>query len=127
MASSQDWPTLTSQQTTQYLDRLQISGEQRIDHVATLKPEDALRYLTLLQRHHLTEIPFENLALHYSPHRQISLHPEALFQKIITDNNGRGGYCMENNGLFGMLLRSLGYKLFSAGARVFDDEKWTGW
>lgn len=127
MAPGQDRPVLSPQQTAQYLDRLQIPEDQRIYDVAALKPEHAYQYLALLQKHQLVQVPFENLTLHYSPHRQISLHPEQLFKKIIGDNNGRGGYCMENNGLFGMLLRSLGFKLFSAGARVFDDDIWHGW
>jgi arylamine N-acetyltransferase len=92
-----------------------------------LEPEAALAYLSQLQRLHLIEIPFENLTLHYSAHRQICIHPEEVFKKIISDNNGRGGYCMENNTLFGTLLYSIGFTIFSAGARVFDGGKWTGW
>jgi hypothetical protein len=34
---------------------------------------------------------------------------------------------MENNCLFGTLLRSIGFTLHSGGARVFDDGQWTGW
>lgn len=98
-----------------------------MDHVANLTPEDALQYLSLLQKRHLIHIPFENLTLHYSAHRQVSIHADELFKKIIGDNNGRGGYCMENNGLFNALLHSLGFSVYSAGGRVFDDGKWTGW
>lgn len=111
----------------QYFSRLKIAETQRKYDVAELDPEDAYRYLALLQKHQLVEVPFENLTLHYSPHRQVSLHPEELFKKIIGDNNGRGGYCMENNRLFGILLFTLGFKMYSAGARVFDDNLWTGW
>jgi arylamine N-acetyltransferase len=95
--------------------------------VAELDPKEALEYLGLIQTHHLVEVPFENLTLHYSHHRQISIHPEELFKKVVSDDNGRGGYCMENNCLLGTLLRSLRFNLYSAGARVFDDGKWTGW
>ncbi|KAF2001866.1 arylamine N-acetyltransferase 1 [Amniculicola lignicola CBS 123094] len=120
-------PTYSKPRITQYFSRLKLTEEQRIYDVAGLKPEDALRYLTHLQQHHLVEIPFENLTLHYSHHRQISIHPEELFKKIIADGNGRGGYCMENNTLFGTLLYSLGFQIYSAGARVMDGGVWSGW
>jgi len=85
-----------------------------------------MSYLGLLQRHHLTNVPFENLSLHYSPSRHISLHPQALFHKIV-EGNGIGGYCMELNGAFGILLRSLGYKIYSMGAHVHDGKEFGGW
>ncbi|KAF2733433.1 arylamine N-acetyltransferase 1 [Polyplosphaeria fusca] len=125
--ASNERPTFSRDQITQYFERLKLPGDRRIYAVAHLEPQDALDYLTVLQKHHLVEVPFENLALHYSHHRQISIHAQELFRKIISDNNGRGGYCMENNTLFGTLLRSLGFTLFSAGARVFDNGQFTGW
>jgi arylamine N-acetyltransferase len=127
MASNQERPTLSQEQITKYLDRLSLPEEQRVYDVAKLEPQVALEYLAVLQKLHLVAIPFENLTLHYSAHRQISLHPDQLFKKVIADDNGRGGYCMENNCLLGMLLRSLGFTLYSAGARVFDNGNWTGW
>ncbi|KAF2267524.1 arylamine N-acetyltransferase 1 [Lojkania enalia] len=125
MASTR--PVYSRDQITKYFEHLKLPEEQRNYNVAGLEPEDALEYLTRLQKYQLVEVPFENLTLHYSHHRQISTHPEALFKKVIEDNNGRGGYCMENNTLFGTLLRSIGFKIFTAGARVFDGRSWTGW
>jgi arylamine N-acetyltransferase len=119
--------TFTKDQLTKYFDRLKIPENQRQYDTSSLKDEDALKYLALLQKHQLAEVPFENLTLHYSVHRQISLHPEELFKKIIGDNNGRGGYCMENNCLFGTLLYTLGFSVYSGGARVYDAGSWTGW
>ena len=88
--------------------------------------ENALEYLSLLQKHHLAAIPFENLSLHYSSHRQISLHSDELYKKIV-ESDGRGGYCMENTCIFGILLRSLGFQLYSAGARVNEGGVFKGW
>ena len=122
-----DRPTYSNQQITQYFERINFPEDKRQYDVSTLKPADALTYLTLLQKHQLAEVPFENLTLHYSAHRQICLHPEELFKKVVLDKNGRGGYCMENNCLFGTLLRSLGFTIYSGGARVFDGGHWTGW
>jgi len=127
MASNQDRPTLLREQITKYLDRLRLPEEQRVYDVVGLEREAALEYLAVLQKLHLAAIPFENLTLHYSAHRQISLHPDELFKKVIADDNGRGGYCMENNGLFGTLLRSIGFTLYSAGARVLNNGIWSGW
>jgi arylamine N-acetyltransferase len=120
-------PAYSRDQITQYFERIKLPDAYRCYDVAGSKPEEALSLLTVLQRHHLAEIPFENLTIHYSSHRQISVHPQEIFRKIVSDNNGRGGYCMENNNLFGTLLYSLGFNLFSAGARVHDDGQWSGW
>jgi arylamine N-acetyltransferase len=109
------------------LDRLALPEERRIYDVAALNFDQALAYLALLQKAHLAAIPFENLSLHYSPHRRISIHPEAVFQKIIGDDNRRGGYCMETTGLFAVLLHSLGFDCYSAGARVFNQGRVGGW
>jgi arylamine N-acetyltransferase len=122
--------TYSQDQITAYFNRLKLPEQERKYHVAELSPEAALAYLTRLQQLHLAAIPFENLTLHYSFHRQISIHPEELFKKVISDDNNRGGYCMENNCLFGTLLLSLGFTIYSTGARVFDvfeQGKWTGW
>ncbi|USP81401.1 arylamine N-acetyltransferase 1 [Curvularia clavata] len=114
-------------QIARYFDRLGLPQEQRIQHVASLDATDALGYLARLQTLHLAEIPFENISLHYSTHHSVSVHPHQLFKKIIADNNGRGGYCMENNALFGTLLRSLGFTVYPGGGRVFTGTAWTGW
>jgi len=46
----------------------------------------------------------------------LSLHPEALFHKVV--NTSRGGYYMEVNTLFATVLRTLGFTLISVGGRV---------
>ena len=120
-------PTYNDDQITAYLDRIKLPEKERKYEVAELTPEEQLHFLAQLQKHQLAEIPFENLTLHYSFHRQISIDPEELFKKVVSDNNGRGGHCMENNFLFDTLLRSLGFRIYSAGARVFDDGSWSGW
>jgi arylamine N-acetyltransferase len=76
----------------------------------------SLEYLTELVKLQLATVPFENLSLHYSKHRLLSLDTNDLFDKVV--GRGRGGYCMENNTFFGAVLRSLGFKLINAGARV---------
>ncbi|KAM0721497.1 hypothetical protein Q7P37_002421 [Cladosporium fusiforme] len=105
--------------------------------VAPAPQTTGLPILTLLQKHHITSIPFENLELHYSPTKTIVPDATHLFDKIITQSTGRGGYCMENNLFFGTLLRSLGFSVMSTGARVNaaspEDvaagvrERFTGW
>lgn len=90
-------------------------------------PEDSssanhygLGLLASLQRQQLASVPFENLSLHYSGHDySVSLDPEAVYAKIVTRR--RGGYCMENNLLFRILLRSFGFTVYSTAARISDD------
>jgi arylamine N-acetyltransferase len=127
MAAERIRVTFTKDQLSKYFDRLKISNDKRQYDVTRLIEQDALDYLKLLQKHHLAAVPFENLTLHYSTHRQVSVHPQDLFKKIIADNNGRGGYCMENNCLFGTLLHTLGFNIYSGGARVWAVDSWTGW
>lgn len=83
-----------------------------------------LEYLKLLQAYQLAAVPFENLSLHYSPERTISIDKDDLFEKIIglkktESGSGRGGYCMENNLFFGTVLKTLGYEVVPIGARVY--------
>lgn len=127
MSLNQQRPTYTKDQVTAYFDRIKLPQKHRKYDITSLNAEETLEYLTVLQRHQLVEVPFENLTLHYSHHRQISTHPELLFEKIVGDNNGRGGYCMENNCFFGTVLYSLRFDIYSAGARVYDNGSWTGW
>jgi arylamine N-acetyltransferase len=60
--------------------------------------------------------------LHYTQHHTVSLHEDALFDKIVgAAEKGlgkRGGYCMENNQFFAAILRGLGYEVLTTGARV---------
>jgi len=117
-------PTYSHDQIASYLDRLQLPPHLHQYDVANLDPPAALAYLAMLQKHHLAWIPFENLSLHYSAHHRLCLHPDHLFRKIIADANGRGGYCMENNTLFGTLLRSLGFTLYPTAGRVLEGASW---
>jgi N-hydroxyarylamine O-acetyltransferase len=70
--------------------------------------------LRRLQRAHLMTVPFENLSIHRG--EPILLEDEALFKKIVTKK--RGGFCYEANGLFGSLLRGLGFRVSMLAAGV---------
>ena len=53
---------------------------------------------------------------------------DELYEKLVERKRGRGGYCMENNYFFGTVLRSLGFGVYSAGAKVCEDgESYTPW
>ena len=95
--------------------------------------QDPLGTLGRLQLWQLAAVPFGNLVIHYSPHHTVSLDTEALFIKIV--QRRMGGYCMENNTFFATILRSLGYELYTTGARVSfavdagekDHQGYSGW
>lgn len=59
-------------------------------------------------------VPFENLDVLLD--RTLSLELPALEQKIVHDH--RGGYCYEQNTLFGAVLRLLGFRVADLIARV---------
>ncbi|KAI1385963.1 cysteine proteinase [Hypoxylon trugodes] len=113
-----DRPRFSSDQLTQFFDRIGLSRQKRIYSVGGRTDDDKLKYLYLLKKHTLVRIPFENLTLHYSWHRTINVRPQHLFNKIVSPPSRRGGYCMEANSLFHTVLLSLGYQAFMAGARV---------
>lgn len=103
--------TYTNDQISNYLSRIEW-------HKSSQPPVGTLDHLRELVKRQLAAVPFESLSLHYSPTHLLSLEPEDLFRKIVGRN--MGGYCMEDNTFFGTVLRSLGYKLINAGARVSD-------
>ena len=70
--------------------------------------------LRRLHHAHMLAVPFENLDIHWG--RPIVLEEARLFEKLVTQ--GRGGFCYEQNGLFAMVLRALGFTVDLLEARV---------
>ena len=91
------------------------------------RSEGGLEYLSAIQRYHLASVPFENLYLHYSKERVISLNKDDLFEKIVTSGSRRGGYCMEQNMLLGTMLRTMGFEVIPTGARIMVGGQTGGW
>ena len=123
----------TTSQLESYFERISLPSKYRdLSHKTGDNAPRDLEFLTALQKHQLAAVPFENLSIHYSPTHTIDLDPNFLYEKIV--RRRRGGYCMENNCFFGTVLRSLGFNLYSAGARVskeadgsHDDKGFLGW
>jgi arylamine N-acetyltransferase len=94
--------------------------------------QDPLKALGTLQVRQLAFNPWGNIGMHYSQHRTITLDTEVIYHKIV--ERKLGGYCMENNTFFSTILRSLGYKLYTTGARICNalsippsPNTFTGW
>lgn len=117
-------PTYSLQQIRHYFNYISFPCHPQ-QHIPSLhekgQEQHALEFLRLLQIHQLSSIPFENLSLHYSPHHSISIDADGLYEKLVGNERGRGGYCMENNCFLGTVLSSLGFEIYSAGARVCED------
>lgn len=111
-------PAYNPDQIRAYLQRLSPSSNLTWLLDSPREPQDDLHHLSVLQKLQLAAVPFENLGLHYSAQRNISLDVDDLYEKIVTRR--RGGYCMENNGFFDAVLRGLGFTVYGAGARVSD-------
>ncbi|XP_034538281.1 arylamine N-acetyltransferase, pineal gland isozyme NAT-10-like [Notolabrus celidotus] len=92
----------------EYFQRIGFRGSFDSPDLATLK---------LIHKQHVMEIPFENLSIHCG--ERIYLDPEVIFEKIV--RSSRGGWCMENNLLFGWVLREMGYDTITLGSRVFSN------
>jgi N-hydroxyarylamine O-acetyltransferase len=89
---------------------------ERINYQGSLAPTAAT--LRELQVAHLLTVPFENLSIHSS--EPILLADEALYTKIVARR--RGGFCYECNGLFGALLRAIGFDVTMLSAEVANAE-----
>ncbi|KXT14171.1 hypothetical protein AC579_9250 [Pseudocercospora musae] len=115
-------PTYTPDQISQFYSRINLPSKWRLppgpESLAIATGTEGYEYLYALQRYMLSNITFENLELHYSRTKHTDIHPEILFKKMITSENGRGGHCMENNNLFATVLRTLGFKFYTTCARV---------
>ncbi len=129
MAPNQDQNSpYTQEQLNAYFSRISFP----VAKYPTIAPDRArsqegLAYLAALQKYQLASVPFENLALHYSPEKVVSIDKDDLFEKIVGRDRGRGGYCMENNSFFGWVLQSLGFEVVATGARVTVGDGMTGW
>nr|CBL43285.1 TPA: arylamine N-acetyltransferase 1 [Botrytis cinerea] len=102
------------EQIDQYEEYISLPSKYRRRN----NPALTLDYLTSLHIHQISSIPYENLLLHYSPSHSVSLDPQALFTKIITNARGRGGYCLEGSTFFNHVLRALGFQVYTAGVRI---------
>jgi len=85
---------------------------RRIGHAGAVAPQ--LSTLRALAIAHVAAIPFENLnPLLGLP---VDLELAALQRKLVQD--GRGGYCFEQNLLFAAVLRTIGFEVSGLIARV---------
>lgn len=126
--SSEEYKTYTPHQVGTYLSHINFPvAEYKHILPGVSTAVETLTCLSALQRFHLAAIPFENLSLHYSPARVISLDKDELFEKMIASGSRRGGYCMEQNLLFGTVLRTMNFNVVSTGARVMGDKRFGGW
>jgi len=87
-----------------YLRRIEYDGPRQPSAVT----------LRNLHRQHLFTVPFENLDIPLGT--PIKLDLERIYGKIVTRR--RGGFCYELNGLFGELLRAIGFQVEMLSARV---------
>lgn len=98
---------------------MELTREEVRNYLAHLSVTDAPAatedFLVKVTRAHLEVVPFENLEVHYE-HREPSLEPADLFQKVV--GNKRGGYCFELNKLFYLLLKGCGFTCYPVPARV---------
>jgi len=91
-----------------YLDRISYTGP----------PDCSVEALFALQEAHYIAVPYENFDILAG--KPISLELSDIYRKIVLEH--RGGYCFELNGLFGALLKELGYCVTEHFSRYLRDE-----
>ena len=93
------------EQLSAYLRRIGLDEPVQSDRAALYR----------LQRAHRLAIAFENLDIPLG--RGISLEPERIFDKLVTQR--RGGYCFEQNALFLGMIEAIGFAARPLLARVW--------
>jgi N-hydroxyarylamine O-acetyltransferase len=94
---------------SKYLERIEYKGMGE-PNVATL---------VALHEAHVCSVPFENLDVQLG--RTLSTLIEDAYEKIV--NNARGGWCYEQNGLFGWALSEIGFGVTRIAASVMREQK----
>lgn len=89
---------------------------KRIAYTGDTKP--CAQLLCRLQEQHFYTVAYENLDILLG--KPLSMRRDDLFHKIV--KQGRGGYCFELNGLYGWLLRDLGFSVTDYMARFLLGE-----
>ncbi len=92
-----------------YLDRIGYRGAVRPD----------LSVLVALQESHVCAVPFENLDVQLG--RPVTTAAEDAYEKIVGDD--RGGWCYEQNGLFGWALEQIGFDVTRVAAAVMRQDR----
>lgn len=92
-----------------YLERIGFSGIVR----------PSLETMADLLRCHVLSVPFENLDVQLGV--PVSIEPDSAFDKIV--GRGRGGWCYEQNGLFGWALAEIGFDVTRVAAAVRRNER----
>lgn len=92
-----------------YFDRIGYRGPCRPD----------IDVLGALQEAHVCSVPFENLDVQFG--RTLTTDVDAAYEKIVT--NGRGGWCYEQNGLYGWALATIGFDVTRVAAAVMRHER----
>lgn len=92
-----------------YLDRIRYRGPI----------EPTFDTLVALQESHVCAVPFENLDVQLG--RPLSINIEEAYAKIVV--NSRGGWCYQQNGLFGWALEEIGFNVTRVAAAVMREQR----
>ena len=90
---------------------------KRIGWQGDVRPDRSTLYE--LHRLHVCTIPFENLDVQLR--RPLTTDVDAAYEKIVI--KGRGGWCYEQNGLFGRALSQVGFDVTRLSANVMRQQK----
>ena len=90
---------------------------RRIGYRGVARPD--LLTLRRLLRAHVLSVPFENLDVQLG--RPLGTDPADAYEKIVLRR--RGGWCYEQNGLFGWALSAIGYDVTRVAAAVMRVER----
>jgi N-hydroxyarylamine O-acetyltransferase len=112
-STSAEWPLAATARCAQHC-RVDIDAYlKRIGYSGPTEP--TIETLRGMQRAHFYTVPFENLDIRAG--RRIEVDEGVNYAKLV--GAGRGGFCLELNGMFARTLRGLGFEVDVLAGRVF--------
>lgn len=89
---------------------------ERIEYKGSATP--TIDTLLAVHKAHVLAVPFENLDVQMG--RAVSTEIDSAFEKIVLRN--RGGWCYEQNGVFGWALAEIGFEVTRIAASVMRQQ-----
>jgi arylamine N-acetyltransferase len=119
MASLQIPSLFTEAQLNAFLAHIRLPPSlHSYRYTPSNSPEKDSDFLTQLHIYTITAVPYENLSLHYNKDHSNSIEPEDVYEKVVIDARGRGGYCMELSIFYNHILRALGFAAYTSMVRI---------
>ncbi|EKM81236.1 hypothetical protein AGABI1DRAFT_56672 [Agaricus bisporus var. burnettii JB137-S8] len=106
----------SADQVAQYLSTIDYEPHYNAEAISSGQFPINIYSLSRVMRLHMLAFPFENISMHYSADHQMDVSHEGIYDRFVKER--KGSYCFGQNGLMLEMLRGLGFRAYTAAARV---------